>query len=369
MDGLILPVAECAVMFRSYLGSFRLTVMTITMTPRFTRLLVILALSALSVGGVRTIERNASQKIVLTPMTLDPANPGPRRIGDLIFLQAWELDSDNRDFGGISALSALPDGRFVGISDAGTLIGFGLTDDNRVDRPFIVPLPDAFGDGKSYKDRDSEGIAYDPDTGQFWVSYEANHAIRRFAPSFARSPGIRKLAGQYSWSDNKGPEALIRLRDGRFIVIAENLENGMHEGLLFSGDPVEPKTAISRFAFRPPDGYRVTDGTALPDGRLLLLNRRIAFPGGFSAKLTIVEANDFHNGAKVSGNVIATLAAPLLVDNMEGVTVTKDAGRTTVWLISDDNFNLWQRTLLMKFRLSERSQKKKPEAPNASGFD
>ena len=343
--------------------------MAVSMKPRITRMLVILALAAVSVGGVRTINRNASQEIVLKPMMLDLANPGPRRIGDLIFLKAWELGSDNRDFGGLSALSALPDGRFVGVTDAGMLIGFGLPDKDRVNRPFIASLPDAFGHGKSYKDRDSEGIAYDPDTGQFWVSYEANHAIRRFAPSFARSSGMRTLVGRYSWSDNKGPEALIRLRHGRFIVIAENLENGLHEGFLFSGDPVEPETAMSRFAYRPPHGYRVTDGTTLPDGRLLLLNRRIAFPGGFSAKLTIVKADDFRSGAKVSGDVIGTLAAPLLVDNMEGITVTKETGHTIIWLISDNNFNVWQRTLLMKFRLSERSQKKKPEAPNAPGFD
>ena len=47
-------------------------------------------------------------------------------MGDLVFLGAWELGSGNGDFGGISALAALPGGRFVGVSDAGTLIGFGL---------------------------------------------------------------------------------------------------------------------------------------------------------------------------------------------------------------------------------------------------
>ncbi len=339
------------------------------MAGKFTRILLLVLLATLAVGGTRLVYESNGQNIALKPLTLDPVHPGTRRVGELIFLQAWELGSDNRNFGGISALAALPDGRFVGVSDAGTLIGFGLTNNNRIDRPFIAPLPDAFGDDKNYEDRDSEGIAYDPESGQFWVSYEAKHAIRRFAPSFARSTGLRKLKGRYKWPDNKGTETLTRLRDGRFIAIAENLEDGEHEGLLFSGDPVEPGTALSRFAYRPPAEYRVTDGATLPDGRLLLLYRRIGFPGGFSAKLAIVDVGAFRAGTEVSGKVIATLAAPLLVDNMEGVAVTQEGGNTIIWLISDNNFNLWQRTLLMKFRLSERIPKKKPEASYAPGLD
>ena len=343
--------------------------MAAVMIAKFSRILILLLLATLAVGGVRTVYRNDSQNIALQPLNLDPAHPGQRRVGDLIFLAAWELGSGNEDFGGISALAALPDGRFVGVSDAGTLIGFGLTSDDRTDRPFIAPLPDSQGPDKSYKDRDSEGIAYDPASGQFWVSYEARHAIRRFAPSFARSNGMRKLTGQHHWPDNKGVETLVRLHDGRFIAIAENLEDGMHEGFLFSGDPVESGTAMSRFSFRPSPGYRVTDGTALPDGRLLLLTRRIGFPKGFSAKLAIVDVSIIQPAASVSGDVIATLAAPLLVDNMEGISVTREGTDIIIWLISDNNFNIWQRTLLMKFRLSERSSKKKPEALPAPGFD
>ena len=343
--------------------------MALMMNTKAARVLILLLLAVVAVSGERTVYKSDSQNIALKPLTLDPAHPGIRRVGDLIFLQAWELGSDNRDFGGVSALAALPGGRFIGVSDAGTLIGFGLTNNQRVDRPFIAPLPDSSGAGKGYADRDSEGIAHDPATGQFWVSYEIKHVIRRFAPSFARVTGLRKLNGLHILPDNKGVEALVRLRDGRFIAIAENLEDGEHEGFLFSGDPVESGTAMSRFSYRPSPGYRVTDGTALPDGRLLLLTRRIGFPKGFSAKLTIVDVGIIQPAAEVSGDVIATLAAPLLVDNMEGISVTRERTDIIIWLISDNNFNIWQRTLLMKFRLSERGRKKKPEAPAAPGFD
>lgn len=339
------------------------------MTAKFTRLLLMLVLAALSVGGVRTIYRNNSQNIATRPLTLDPAHPGVRRVGELIFLQAWELGSDNSDFGGISALAALPGGRFVGVSDAGTLIGFGLTSDDRADRPFIAPLPEAQGPGKSFRDRDSEGIAYDAYSGQFWVSYEAKHAIRRFSQSFSRMNGSIRPAEIQGWPSNKGAETLVRLRDGRFLVIGETLEEEEHPALLFSGDPVERGTAITHFRYWPPAGYRVTDGSALPDGRLLLLHREIGFPRGFAAKLAILEPSTIIGGESVKGRVIATIAPPLLVDNMEGAAITREGDDIIIWLISDNNFNIWQRTLLMKFKLSERRQKKKPEASPAPGFD
>lgn len=339
------------------------------MFARVPRYILLIALAIMAVGGVRTVYINNSQNIALRPLDLDPAHPGQRRVGELIFLAAWELGSGNGDFGGISALTALPDGRFVGVSDAGTLIGFGLTSDDRIDRPFIAPLPESEGPGKSFRDRDSEGITYDRDSGQFWVSYEAKHAIRRFSRSFARSNGMVRPAEMQSWPSNKGAETIVRLSDGRFIVIAESLEEDIHDALLFSGDPVEPGTVIARFKYRPPAGYRVTDGAILPDGRLLLLHREIGIPKGFAAKLALVDPENIVNDARIKGHVIATLTPPLLVDNMEGVAVTSDNGRTIIWLISDNNFNIFQRTLLMKFQLSERTPKKKPDAEPAPGFD
>jgi hypothetical protein len=340
------------------------------MSGRIKRLVLALFLAVLAVGGERTIYPDSSQDIVIRPLQLDPGHKGERRIGDLIFLSAWELGSRNENFGGISALTALKDGRFVGVSDAGTLIGFGLTSNEQVDRPFIASLPDSQGADKSYKDRDSEGIAYDPGSGQFWVSYEANHAIRRFSRSFARMTGVARPAVMQSWPGNKGAESIIRLRDGRFLVIAENLENDLtHRGLLFSGDPVEPGTAIKEFLYRPPAGYRVTDGAQLPDGRLALLQRHIGFPDGFSAKISMLDQPGHGTESIGTGKVIATLAAPLLVDNMEGIAISTDAKDTILWLISDNNFSIFQRTLLMKFRLSERGAKKNPKEVSAPGFD
>lgn len=339
------------------------------MISRLKRPLLLILLAILSIAGVRTIQINDSQDIAFKPLDLDPAHPGPRRIGELIFEGAWQLDSRNENFGGISGLTLLPEGRFVGISDAGTLIGFGLSNNDQMDRPFIAPLPGSTGADLDYKDRDSEGITHDPQSGQFWVSYEANHAIRRFSRSFARVNGVARPAEMQDWPENRGAEALVRLRDGRFIVIAESVDDGTHEALLFSGDPVEKGSVISRFTYRPPDGYRVTDGVQLPDGRLVLIHRSIGLPDGFAAKIGLLQPSLIAKGKIVESRIIATLTSPLLVDNLEGIAAEEKDGTTYIWLISDNNFFVLQRTILMKFRLAEKADTKKPEAEPAPGFE
>jgi hypothetical protein len=232
----------------------------------------------------------------------------------------------------------------------------------------LLPFPGAFGTAITYKDRDSEGIAYDPASGRIWVSYEHSHAIRRFTPSLARVDGLVRPEAMRGWPSNKGVEALIRLPDGRFYAFAEGgPEDGVYPALAFSGDPVEPGTNSFAFRYRPTEGYRITDGTVLPDGRLLLLERRIGLPHGFTAKLLLLNPATIRQGATVAGEVIATLEPPLLVDNMEGIAITNEGGKTIVWLVSDNNFNAIQRTLLMKFALI--LPNKKPEAVTAPGFD
>ena len=339
------------------------------MFNRLRRLLPVLMLAVLSVGGVRYIQTNLSQNIAFKPLQLDPAHAGVRRIDNLIVLNAWELMSLNEKFGGISGLTILNDGRFVGVSDAGTLIGFGLSNDDRIDRPFIAPLPGSTDPSFSYKDRDSESITYDPNSGQFWVSYENNHAIRRYSRSFSRLNATARPKEMQDWPANRGAEALLRLSDGRFLAISESLDDDTHKALLFSGDPVEPGTVTTRFTYRPPNRYRVTDGTQLPDGRIAILYRSIGVPEGFSAKLGLVEPSQIGNGKIAKSRVIATLSAPLLVDNMEGIAAEKRGDATIIWLISDDNFFFLQRTILMKFRLSNAENAKKPGAEAAPGFD
>jgi hypothetical protein len=91
----------------------------------------------------------------------------------------------------------------------------------------------------------------------------------------------------------------------------------------------------------------------MPDGRLMLLNRRFEWLEGFSLAVTIADVRGLGEGATIEREEIARLAPPLTVDNMEGLSLTRENGRTIVWIVSDDNYFPLQQTLLMKFALVE----------------
>ncbi len=335
-------------------------------------LILIAVIAIITVVGTRITRPNFDPTITLIPLELNPENPNQKKVGHLFFENAWELTSVNPNFGGISALNRLEDGRFIGVSDAGTLIGFGLNGDDTADRPFLAPLPGANGEKLTFRDKDSEAIAYDADSGRFWVAYEFRNAVRRFSRSFARTERFVKPPLMKNWSANSGAEAIVRLKDGRFIIFSEgyDLPDDSYGAILFSGDPTVDGSASASFGYYPPDGYKVTDAVQLPDGNLLILHRRISFPNGFTVKLTILDPEKIIAGESIKGQMIATLEPPLLVDNFEGITLSQENGKTIIWMISDNNFNIFQRTILMKFSLIEtyNNHKKKPDEDISPGF-
>ena len=80
----------------------------------------------------------------------------------------------------------------------------------------------------------------------------------------------------------------------------------------------------------------------------LLAGTRVRIARLTSAALARAAANR----AALKPQEIARLEAPLTVDNFEGIAVRRGAdGATFVYLISDDNFNPLQETLLLLFRL------------------
>jgi hypothetical protein len=212
----------------------------------------------------------------------------------------------------------------------------------------IDQLREGPGRGDKKEDRDAESLAVAG--GSAWIGYEGANAVWRYdrarfaALSSAAPPAMAR------WDDNSGPEAMVRLDDGRFLVFAEG-EGGDSEVLAFAGDPAVPGTPAVRLRYRPPEGYRATDAALLPDGRLLLLNRRISLLAGLSAKLVLARLIDVNEHPLIVGDELATLEGPVTHDNMEALSVTQEGARTILWIASDDNYNPLQRTLLMKFEL------------------
>ena len=294
----------------------------------------------------------AQSKLWFEAVPLDRKNAARRRVGSLLYLAGWSLRSNDPRFGGLSAIH-VEGGELMALSDAGILMRHALPA-NRQGIPIdIRALREGPGPLGSKKLRDSEAMAVGPDN--LWISYERSNSVWRYGRRDLRAEAHAAPAPMRRWAANNGGEAMVRLAGGRFLILSERSRRGdrFSEAMLFDGDPALSSTPVRRFVLRGPAGYRVTDAARLPGGRLLFLHRRFSYLGGVSAKLTILDRLDPEQGAAVEPREIAHLEAPLTVDNMEGLSISEEHGRTIVWIASDDNFMALQRTLLLKFALDD----------------
>jgi hypothetical protein len=302
--------------------------------------------------------------VTATPVPLDPFNPSRRTVGVLTFLGGWQLTSPDPAFGSISAM-ALNGRRFTMLSDSGGLMQFDLDDGGRATRVQFTDLPSGPTGGWTKGSRDSESMTADPQSGRAWVGFESRNQIWRYSPGFKRAEAHAWPPALRDWPPATGPESMVRLRSGKFVLIAENADgpHGSDDALLFPGDPTTPGIVPLRFGYRLPPGYRVTDALELPDGRLLVLHRKVTMlklklrwingrpriVRGIQSLLRIVDIRGVKPGQVVDGIDIARLAWPLTADNFEAMALGREGGKTILWIASDDNYTFYQRTLLMKF--------------------
>jgi len=302
-----------------------------------------LAVAALCAPGTwlrSTVDATVPTDITVSQIAGAAAQPAPQ----WAVAGVWQYRATGLRFGGFSAMLAVGPGRLRTFTDRGFRMTFTEPD---------LPAP-TMGMNRQQVSRgwendltDIESVTHNPESGDYWVGYEQVHAIQR--NTIASAPdGVRDLRDDVDWPSNGGIEAMVRLTDGRFVVVPET----GREGLIFAGDPVEGDQP-STFRLRPPArGYVATDMTQLPDGRLLVLMRRLIWPSRaawppFSALLAI------GNAPSASGEFAPAIALRLDTviprENYEALAVRPRAdGRIDIWVMSDDNFSVIQRTLLAK---------------------
>jgi len=289
------------------------------------------------------------------PVVLFPHDPGRTKLGGLTWLGGVRLSSPDPAFGGFSSMHVAGD-HFLLLSDGGNVVRFRMGPDWQPRDAHFSELPAGPGTGWMKMDRDSESLTADPATGRMWVGFERYNMIWRYGPDLQTVEASAAPKAMADWPRNGGPESLVRLRDGSFLVLAETDRpkkmGGARTALHFDRDPtLLPRTGF-RFAYVPPAaGYDPSDMTELPDGRLLVLNRAFSFERFFEAKLTLIDPRDIRPGAVVRGKEIASFTGPVIRDNYEALAVTQEGGATILWIAVDDNLNWFERSLLLKFRL------------------
>lgn len=287
---------------------------------------------------------------------LDTRDPGRTRLGALTYLGGVRLRNPDLAFGGFSAMQVQGD-RFTLLSDAGNIVRFRMGADWIPRDISFSDLPAGTGSPAYKGNRDSESLALDAATGRFWVGFERTNAIWRYDPGFTRGEAAARPALMRDWSENGGAESMVRLRDGRFLAISETSrpDKGRRRAervvALFSGDPTDSASKVQELSYLPPAHYDPSDAVELPDGRLLVLNRRLTLRDLFTAKLTLVDLRGLKPGMVLKGTEIATFAAPVQHDNFECLAITREGRATILWIASDDNQQWWEQSLLLKFRL------------------
>lgn len=296
----------------------------------------------------------AAPNLRMTPVALDTDHPGRRRVGDLEWLGGVQLTSTDRAFGGFSALT-ISGTRFTLLSDFGATVSFDMPQPGSFAALRFGSLADGPGDGWIKRDRDSESLTVDPRDGSMWIGFENYNALWHYAPGPGAALEHVVPPAMAAWPENEGPEAMAAIRGLGLVVLAESTPLAGHPGtrlgIVFTGDPVRQPNRGFTFGLRTAPGYDPSDVAVLPNGDLLVLTRGFGWRDGFTAKLLLVARSAIRRGAVVTGTEIATLAAPLIHDNFEGLAVAQEGPATIVWLVSDDNQTLFQRTLLLKFRL------------------
>ncbi len=297
----------------------------------------------------------ASIEVTATPVALNDKDPAQTTVGKLKYRGGVALKSTEDRFGGFSALAVSADGtRLIAISDKGHRLDAKIlyTAEGNLAGLAEADLGSLAGeDGRPLSlpsERDAEGMAVGP-SGEIIVSFERDHRFLRYLPGQVGPEPIPAPEGLKFAPGNGGVEGIAFLQDGRLLAIAEDLKKGDRAvGWVSDADDWSPLTYILR------DGYAVSDLAALPSGDILALERRYTLRLVNAVRVRRIAAAGIVPGAELDAELIADLRAPLSVDNFEGSSARRDAaGRTLIYLISDDNFSPLQRTLLLMFELLE----------------
>ncbi len=305
-----------------------------------------------------------AQQVPVESQSFDEFKVGEtqREFGRLTFVGGIEMTTLGGVLGAWSSIRLDDDHRhFLGVADTGHWLKGEIERDSTgklsgIKGLEIISMTDKSGKTDSQKWRmDAEGLALR--NNEVLVSFEQLHRVDAYpAPGFETSRptrGLSILIPQARLEGNSGLETLVVApKDGPLsgspVVIAEESLN--KDGDAYAAVLQGPRKGIFFVKRKVP--FDVTDGTFLPNGDLLLLERRFSFTGGLGMRLRLVKQADIKPGAQVDGEDLLEAGFGYQIDNMEGIDSFADAnGVTHIIMVSDDNHSLLQRNLMLEFLL------------------
>ncbi|RDJ09503.1 esterase-like activity of phytase family protein [Rhizobium grahamii] len=284
------------------------------------------------------------------------------RFGPLEFLGGLEMVSPQRLFGSLSSIRFRQDKtHFVGVLDTGHWMTGRIERDPQgrlsgLADVAITPMTNRAGrtfEGKGHMD--AEGLALHGN--EILVSFEQDHRVDVYPdPGFEVSRAIDMVPIPFpkkSLRANRGFETIAvapadsALKGGTLIVAERSLDADDNAYAAILDGPLKGRLALAHYG-----DFDATDGAFLPNGDLLLLERRFNVAEGIGMRIRRIKAADIRPGSVMDGEILLQGDFGYQIDNMEGLDVfAAEDGTTHVVIVSDDNHSILQRNLMLEFRL------------------
>jgi hypothetical protein len=281
-------------------------------------------------------------------------DPSQRRFGGLEYIGGVVLTSKEKHFGGISGLHILPNGRrFIAHSDRGNWFRGNFTFDGDritgIQHAEMTPMRGPRGRLSASRWFDTEALTADGET--LYVGIERENQILRYSRFGEIGIPIPVPAEISDLPNNQGIEALAFVPrnmplGGSLIAIAERaLEpNGNIRAFILSGGK------WSNFAIKRIGEFDVSDAAISPSGHLVLVERYFRFYSGVHLRIRAIPLAGIKPDTLADGEILLEADNGFEIDNMEALAITTNAaGRIVLTLLSDNNFNFLQRTILLRF--------------------
>ncbi|WP_426422197.1 esterase-like activity of phytase family protein [Bradyrhizobium genosp. A] len=334
--------------------------------------------STLALARLAQAKPAQAEHAVTEPVTIEVnARPIPHfeprdrarvRFGSLQYRSGLVLTSPHRGFGGLSGFRFLDDkgARFLALSDQGSWFTGAIrySGGKMVGLDDVEAAPMLNAEGRPITEKrlwyDTESLARDGSL--VYVGLERVNQIMRFdfakGGTRARGEVVPTPAALRKLPYNKGLEAMVFVpRDmkgqplaGTLIAMSEGGfdADGNLIGFLIGGP------SPGQFSIKRTDEQFISDAVLLPSGELLILERKFSWFTGINIRIRSIPLRTIAPGALVDGPVLFEADLGHEVDNMEGIDAHVTAeGETVLTMVSDDNFSMLQRTLLLQFTLAD----------------
>lgn len=304
--------------------------------------------------------------LVTLPIALRPQFPEDDTAGKLSYRGGIYLHSRDERFGGISGLLVSEDGsRLMAVSDHGYwFTGELLYKDGRLSgmrNARLAPMLDGAGKPLDANERDAESLTGNAfGKGPVYVSFERDHRVWRYpfdqGGSNATPIPVPLPSDANRASINGGIEGMAMVDAKTLLAVTEDYRDrkGDFTGWLIPLDEKDRDDASVVFV-RAYKDFHPTDLARLPNGDMLLLERSFSLERGAGMQVRRIAAARIKPLAVLDGEVLAQLDVHYSIDNMEAMAVRQaPGGETLVYIMSDDNYNGLQRTVLLMFAVPAR---------------